>query len=287
MTVSNRWERVLVAGSLAVTTPYGVFAVAQSPAGNPKQLIETMISREQSARQTKVFYAYSSEERSERTGGHLWSERMVETAWGTVRYLITVDGKPLTTDQVEVEKSRLRIQTSDPVSYKKEDLKQDDSEHSRKMLAVLPLAFVFEIVSENMHEIRIAYHPDPTFTPKTMEERALYGMTGKVVLDTRTLRLHQLDGRAPKDVSLGFGPFATLRAGSNFATEREQVDGAVWRTANVKTAVQGRALLLKTIARQQEYRHSDFKRVPNPLSLDAAVVLAEREGMRALTAQLR
>lgn len=190
--------------------------------------------------------------------------------------MLAIDGNALTPDQVLTEKAKLTIQTSDPVAYKKEELKLDESEHSRQVLAVLSQAFLFDFQDQNAHEIRIGYRPDPDFTPRTLEQRALHGMTGVVVLDPKTLRLHQLEGRTPKDVSLGFGPLATLRAGSNFATYREEMDGAVWRTASVKTSIQGKALLLKTIARQQEYRHSDFHRVAANLTLAAAVALVKQ-----------
>ena len=276
MQIASLWKRAVVAGGIAFTVRYGVVAIGQTSQLTPKELVETMISRECTAHQSNVRYSYLSEERSDRTGGHLWTERMVETAWGTVRYLIAIDGKALTPDQTLVEKLRLKVQTSNPESYQKEEIKLDESEHSQQLLAVLPKAFLFETLDGSAQEIRIGYRPDPGFTPQTMEQRALYGMTGVVVLDAKTLRLHRLEGQAPKDVSLGFGPFAVLRAGSNFATEREQMDGAVWKTASVRTSIQGRALLLKTVARQQEYRHSDFHRVPASLALGAAVAFAER-----------
>lgn len=255
---------------------YSIAAPAQTEHASAKQMIEAMIGREQKACHDHAHYSYLSDERSERTRGHLWTERMVETDWGTVRYLMAVDGKALSGDQALIERSRLALETADPATYKRQESKESDNEHSQQMLAVMPQAFLFAVLSETPQEIQIGYRPDPAFTPQTMEERALHGMTGVVVLDTKTLRLHRLDGRAPNDVSLGFGPFATLRAGSNFATDREQMQESVWRTASVKTSVQAKALLLKTIARQQEYRHRDFQRAPANLSLQGAVTLAER-----------
>lgn len=190
MPVASLGKRAFLAGSFAVTAFFGVIASAQTAQPSPKELIQEMIVRERCARQHTALYSYFSEERSERTGGHLWKERMVETSWGTVRYLLSVDGEPLTAERSLVEQARLRIQTSDPASYKREELKLDDSEHSQQMLAVLPKAFLFELLGQNAQEIRIGYRPDPAFTPQTMEQRALYGMTGVIVLDGQTLRLH-------------------------------------------------------------------------------------------------
>ncbi len=259
-----------------MTVLYAVTAPAQTEHATAKQMVESMIVQEQRACHDRIYYSYLSEERSERTKGHLWTERMVETDWGTVRYLIASDGKALSSDQVSNERSRLTEETADPEAYKRQELKEDQSEHSQQMLAVLPKAFFLEVLSEDTQEIRIGYTPDPAFSPKTMEERALHGITGVLVLDAKSLRLHRLEGRAPNDVSLGFGPFVTLRAGSNFATDREQLQESVWRTASLRSSVQGKALLLKTIARQQDYRHSNFQRAPANLGLEDAIVLVER-----------
>lgn len=157
-------------------------------------------------------------------------------------------------------------ETADPEAYRRQELKEDQSEHLQKMLAVLPKAFLMDLLSEDTQEIRIGYTPDSSFTPQPMEERALHGMTGELVLNKGSFRLRRLEGRAPSDVSLGFGPFDTLRAGSNFATDREQLQESVWRTASVRTSVQGKALLLKTIAREQEYRHRSSNVRPQTLS---------------------
>ena len=269
-------RRILVAGCMAVTSLWAGMVPAQTEHANARQLVEAMIVQEQKACHDRVYYSYLSEERSDRTKGHLWTERMVDTDWGTIRYLIASDGRALTGDQVSREKSRLTQDTADPESYKRQELKEDESEQSQRMLAVLPRAFSLDLLSENTQEIRIGYTPDPAFAPQTMEERALHGMTGVLVLDKESLRLRKLEGRAPSDVNLGFGPFATLRAGSNFDTSRERLQDSVWRTTSVRTSVQGKALLLKTIARQQEYRHSGFQRAPSGLSLEEAVALVER-----------
>lgn len=264
---------MLLLGAAAFTAA----ASAQGAPSTARQMIETMIAREQRATYDTARYAYLSEERSERTKGHLWTERMVETEWGTVRYLLAIDGRKLPPEEAALERSRLGEETAVPEQYRRHEMQQhEDGQRSQQMLAVLTRAFLFQVIGQNAQEIRITYRPDPAFLPQTLEERALHGLVGSVVLDARTLRLRQVDGRAPTDVSLGFGPLATLRAGSAFSTSREQMQETVWRTSRVQTAIQGRALLLKTIARQQDYTRRDFKRLPPGLSLREAVAVAEQ-----------
>lgn len=91
-----------------------VMAPAQMQGARAEQLVETMVLREKNATPDQVRYAYLSEERSERTRGHLWTERMVETDWGTVRYLLAADGQALPDEQVMNEKGRLAEEAADP-----------------------------------------------------------------------------------------------------------------------------------------------------------------------------
>src|ERR1700761_6772116 len=59
-----------------------------------RQLVDRMLAHENDPGEHRNLYAYFSEERSERTGGHLWRERVVETAMGRVRLLLSEDGQP-------------------------------------------------------------------------------------------------------------------------------------------------------------------------------------------------
>jgi hypothetical protein len=85
-----------------------VFAAAQAPAPHtPQELMKALIENERKAMLTKERYEYLSSERSDRTGGHLWTERVVETAQGRVRLLTAVDGQPLSPQRVQQEHDRL------------------------------------------------------------------------------------------------------------------------------------------------------------------------------------
>jgi hypothetical protein len=62
-------------------------------------LIEKVAANEVAARQSRPHYFYVSEERSARTGGHLWKENVAETTDGPLRRLIAIDNRPLTADE--------------------------------------------------------------------------------------------------------------------------------------------------------------------------------------------
>ncbi len=77
-----------------------------------------MAANEVAARQDLQHFAYTSEERSTRTGGHLWTEKVVEASDGSLRPLVAVDGKPLSADQTEAEQHRINSLVADPNEFR-------------------------------------------------------------------------------------------------------------------------------------------------------------------------
>lgn len=222
-------------------------------------------------------YMYLSEERSERTGGHLWKERVVETAMGKVRLLLEEDGKPLSPERMAGERSKLMEIVAHPEAFqKREQATTNDEEHAEQMLALLHKAFLFDEPRSVGSDVRIAYRPDPAYQPKTMEEKVLHAMSGAVLVDERTRQLHRIEGKVPADVSLGYGILGTVHAGSSFNTEHEMEPGGEWKNALVNTAIEGKAMLFKEIGRNEHVVHSEFKRLPDSISVADAVALLER-----------
>ena len=104
-----------------------------------------MLSHEGDPAEHRYKYMYLSEERSERTGGHLWTERVVETEKGKVRLLLAEDGKPLSAERQTAEKTRLADIAAHPDAFqKREQTMKNDEQHAEQMLALLHKAFLFE-----------------------------------------------------------------------------------------------------------------------------------------------
>ncbi len=241
-----------------------------------KQIIGTLIQNEQNATDHRGRYMYLSVEKSDRTGGHTWTEKMAETPWGKVKYLIAEDGQPLPPDRASAERARLAQEAADPAGFKRqEEARGDDEQHARQMLRLLPIAFFFDSPKLEGETLRIPFRPNPSYAPQSLEERVLHGMSGSVLVDAKTIRLRGLEARMPQDVSIGFGLLATIKAGSNFETLRQPAEGIDWKTETVHTEINGKAMFLKTIARQQESKHSEFRKIPNDISVADAVKLLE------------
>ncbi|WP_263382936.1 hypothetical protein [Granulicella arctica] len=241
-----------------------------------KELVAKMVANESAAEQHRGHYLYVSKERSDRTGGHLWTERVAETNAGKVRMLIAEDEKPLSTDRASAERARLADIAAHPdVFQKHEQALRNDEHHAKQMLDLLPQAFLFDPPTMEGNFAHIHFRPDPAYSPKSMEERVLHAMSGSVQIDP-AIRLHAIEGRMPEDVNIGFGLVATIKAGSNFATTRDRVAGDEWKTAILDTDIDGRAIFFKAIGKKEHAEHSAFKLLPIDMTVPQAVALLEQ-----------
>jgi hypothetical protein len=251
--------------------------IAQAQNSNTaRKIVDTMLAHEGDAAEHRYKYMYVSEERSERTGGHVWTEQVVETVQGKVRLLLAEDGKPLSAERQAFEKARLKEIAAHPDLFQKREQSKNDEEHAEQMLVLLGKAFLFDEPQQDGSDLRIGYRPDPAYQPKTMEEKVLHAMSGWVLVDEKTMQLHRIEGKTPMDVSLGYGFLGTIHAGSSFATAHEMEPGGEWKNAMVNMAIEGKAMFFKQIGKNEQVVHSEFKRLADNISVAEAVALLMR-----------
>jgi hypothetical protein len=239
--------------------------------------MKALIENERQAILTKERYEYLSNEKSDRTGGHLWTERVVETAQGRVRLLTAVDGKPLSPQRSQEEHERLTGMAANPAEFIRHELAQrGDEEHARHLLELLPRDFLFDNVRLQDGIWRLEYHPNPDVSPLAIEDQVLHGMSGWLTIDERQLRLLHIEGKLPQDVSIGFGLLANIHAGSHFSSDRQLTDGH-WRTVHVVTDIRGKAALFKNVSRSGDLTRSEFHYLDRNISVPEAVELLLHE----------
>ncbi len=271
--------RGLRLGCMAAALPLpGALAAqssAQSQAQSVKNIVLTMMSNERTAAEHKSHFAFVSRERSDRTRGQMWTERVVETTAGRVRDLLAVDGVPLTMEQAARERDRLADDAAHPERMaKRETEEQGDEEHAGQMLGLLGRGFLLENLRAEGPDWHIDFRPDEAYSPSSTEEKVLHGMVGFLLVDRKQMRLHHVEGRLPEDLSIGFGLLATIKAGSRFATTKQPMEGQ-WRTVRTLTDIRGKAALFKSLSRSQDVARTDFRRVPDEISVAQAVAMAE------------
>jgi hypothetical protein len=241
-----------------------------------RRVVDSMLTRADKAGEHSNRYMYVSEERSDRTGGHLWTERVAETSVGKVRLLVAEDGQALNPGRAAAERGRLADIAAHPEAFQlQEKAVKGDEQHAAQMLVLLQKAFLFEEPRVEGVDLRIVVRPDPAYQPLSLEERVLHGMSGSILVDERTMELHRIEARLPADVSLGFGLLGTIRAGSSFSTTHEPEPGNEWKTSAVDTEIDGKALFFKSIGKRESMVHRDFKLLASDISVAQAVKLLE------------
>jgi hypothetical protein len=264
----------VLAGAVLAGLP-GLSFGANVPA--PRDVVSSMLTHENEAELHRDHYVYLSYERSERTGGHLWTERVAETNAGKIRLLLAEDGQALSGDRLAAERARMADIAAHPDAFqRRSQALKDDEKHAKEMLGLLSKAFVFESARPEGEFLRIDFRPNPDYVPQSMEERVLHAMTGSLLVDPRVMRLRGIEGKLPEDVNIGFGLIATIKAGSSFDTTRELVYGSEWKTQTLNTDINGRAIFFKMIGKKEHAVHSDFTLLPHDMSVPDAVALLEK-----------
>lgn len=261
-----RWSLVGMLGLPLASTP----AKAQRT-----DAIVQMAANEKDARAQEQRFSYLSEERSTRTGGHLWKEKVVEAEDGVLRRLLAVDGRPLTAAQSQVEERRIEEIVAHPEAFRR--LNQghyDDEVKATQLLEILPRAFLISPAGEQNGCIRFSFRPNPAFQPSTYEERVIHVLEGTVSIKEPEDRLCKLEARIAQPVEFGFGLLGKINSGGHFELERAPVDPKNWKSVHISVHVEGRILLLKSIARDQEATRTDIRLVPQHLSVAEAAKLS-------------
>lgn len=283
--------RVAVMGGISLGVGVGLGGVGAQEAQvgpmplTPVQVVQGMLAHEDDDSAHNDRYEFLSKERSERTGERLWTERVVETEGGRVRFLLAVDGKPLTVDEEAKERGRLAEIVADPAAFlARERSGKDDEAHARKLLDMLPQAFLFDNVRLENGVWRMDFHPNPVYSPHGIEERVMHGMSGWLAIDAQQQRIMHIEGKLDQDVSIGFGLLATVRAGSRFGSDRAD-KGGHWRTVHVLTDLRGKAILFKSVSRDSEISRSEFHYLDAGITIAQAVTLVEAGGPARLAGE--
>jgi hypothetical protein len=267
-------SRSLALATISATLLCGVAFAEAAP--TPQSIIEATITNENAAAARHDHYLYITYERSDRTGGHLWQERVVDTDAGRLRLLLAEDGKPISAERHIQELDRLNAIASDPAAFaRRQSSVLNEEKRAREMLEELPHDFLFDDVVLEKGIWTMNFRPNPTYTPSGIEERVLHNMAGRLVIDARDLRLIHMDFHLTQDVSIGFGLLANIHAGTNFISDHQIADGH-WHTVHIATQVRARAILVKSLNLNLDLVRTDFVSLDRSLTIPQAVALLEK-----------
>jgi hypothetical protein len=83
-----------------------------------------------------------------------------------------------------------------------------------------------------------------------------------------------IDAHLEHEVDFAFGFLGKVSQDGKVSLTREEVSPGNWKTSHVSVHMDGKLLLMKSISRDQESVHRDFKEIPRPLSVAEANALS-------------
>ena len=206
-----------------------------------------------------------------REGNQSLTEEQVETKNGPLYRVLAADGIPLTPDQRQQDNVRIRRLLHDTSQQSKLKQQYDDDEQKLEtLMRVMPNAFLYDYDGLDGNFVRLKFRPDPSYKPPNYEARVVHSLAGTVLIDSQQQRLAKLSGQLVDRVQFGYGLFGHIDTGGTIEIGRVQVGPLQWKTALLNIQLSGRMILFKTISKQQYETRSNFRAVPDNLSLSEA-----------------
>jgi len=109
-------------------------------------------------------------------------------------------------------------------------------------------------------------------------------MSGTLWVDARMKRMVRLDAQVQENLDFGFGLLGRLYKGGWFQLERTRVSATDWKTERLEMHMTGRALLVKSFARETSERRGGFVPVPAGMNLAQGMAVLQQMGAESLPA---
>ncbi|HEX4919458.1 MAG TPA: hypothetical protein VFV92_01810 [Candidatus Bathyarchaeia archaeon] len=202
---------------------------------------------------------------------------MIQTAQGSIDRSISIDGHPLTSAQDEQEANRIRNMTSDLTQQRRlQQARKKEEEQCKELFKMIPEAFIFSFAGNENNLIKLNYTPNPDFRPPSREAKVFHELQGEMWVEPTQRRLVRMRGQLIADVKFGGGLLGYLQKGGHFDVKQDEISPRHWELTFLDVQIQGKALLLKTIAIQQKEYRTNFRPVPSDLSLAQAAEMLSK-----------
>jgi len=243
-----------------------VLVSAAGKAQQPKEIVEQAVKAELAADDADhSLWLYYDTDR--KPGGEV-AQWAAETHQGELDRVLEQNGRPLTPSEQRSRMERF-IRDSGAQGKQRRNGREDDNK-ARRMLQMLPDAFIWTKVKQGGTTTELHFQPNPDFRPPTWEARAFAAMEGDLVVDDAAHRIASLKGKLIREVKLGWGILGALKPGGSFAVERRQVGGGIWQIIETHVHIQGHTLIFHNISDEEDEVKSEFEGLPSDISLEEA-----------------
>jgi len=254
--------------ALLLTVSWTATTPAQSPPPLAAELVNVVVANELADRVERRKWMYMIEKQD---GKQILTEEQVETRDGPLYRLLAIDGRPLEPAQRQQDDARIDRLLHDRSEQLKVKQAHDEDEQKLEMLMhLMPEAFLYDYDGFEGKLVRVKFRPKPNYNPQTYEARVAHSLAGIILIDSQQKRLARLSGQLINPVEFGYGLLGHIDNGGTVDIGRVEVGPAEWKTALIDIQLSGRLVLFKTVNKQEYEIRSDFRAVPNDLSLSQA-----------------
>jgi hypothetical protein len=262
-----------------------VLVHAQQIVRSPDELVRETVKKELNASEGHSKFMFRDEKK---TAQGSQTKLIVQTDDSMAGMLIEENGRPLTPEQQRAEDARLESYIKNPAELsKKREKEKDEAEHTKRIVAAMPDAFLYEndgtvTGTQSLGKpgdvlVRLKFRPNPNYNPPTHVEQILTGMAGYILIDTNECRIAKIDGTLVKDVGFGWGILGHLEPGGHFLVEQADVGGGHWEATRMDLTFDGKIMLFKKLHINSSQIFSDFRPAPSDLNFEQGVALLKRQ----------
>lgn len=221
---------------------------------------------------------------SEKQNGSKEIDEVVETGDGNLTRPVLINGQQPSADAQQQAEQRIQRLASDSSEVERSRrARKEDQERTERMLKMLPEAFNYTYGEEHGDQVKMTFVPNPQFHPPSREAEVFHALEGYMWVDWKQNRLVEVGGRLVHKVKFAGGLLGHLDQGGTFDVKKEEVGAGLWKMTLLSVNMTGRILFFKTFAQQEKDMRSDFRRVPDNLSVVQASDLLQKQ----VTSQLR
>jgi hypothetical protein len=267
---------VVVFVSAPAEEPVRAAVAARSDNDNVQQLVRDVVWNEIHSQTNDHTYWRYHEVKEENGIPRLLD--VIQTRYGEIYRVLAMNDQPLTGKQLEAEDNRIRRLLSHPDQIEAEKKKrEEDANEERRLLESLPNAFLFREEGGEGSVVKLSFRPNPAFRPTTHEAEVFHHMEGTMLVDARAKRLVEIEGRLTSKVKFAGGLLGHLNEGGTFRVLQRNVGRGHWDMLLLEVHMDGKALFFKTIAVRQKEVYSDYRQVPENVTLQQAAQLLKQD----------
>ncbi|HEX4921675.1 MAG TPA: hypothetical protein VFV92_13165, partial [Candidatus Bathyarchaeia archaeon] len=113
--------------------------------------------------------------------GNKQVQEILETDFGSLSRLLSIDGRPLDAKQRRKEAQRVQRLVNHPDEQRKlQQASNKKAEQGARLFNILPDVFVFTYAGRQGDLVTLTFKPNPDFQPPSLEVRVFHGMQGEI-----------------------------------------------------------------------------------------------------------